>query len=34
MFDLIVGRPEYETRSNERLVHETSLRPELAEAEH
>jgi NADH-quinone oxidoreductase subunit E len=34
MFDLIVGRPQYETRSNERLVHETSLRPELAEAEH
>jgi NADH-quinone oxidoreductase subunit E len=31
MFDLIVGRPEYETRSNERLVHETSLRPELSE---
>ncbi len=34
MFDLIVGRAQYETRSHERLVHETSLRPELAEAEH
>jgi NADH:ubiquinone oxidoreductase subunit E len=34
MFDLIVGRPQYESRSNERLVHETSLRPELAEADH
>lgn len=34
MFDLIVGRPQYETRSNERLVHETALRPELAEADH
>ena len=31
MFDLIVGRPQYEVRSNERLVHETTLRPELAE---
>jgi hypothetical protein len=30
MFDLIVGRPQYETRSNERLVHETSLRPEVS----
>lgn len=30
MFDLIVGRPQFEARSNERLVHETSLRPELA----
>ncbi|HEX3467423.1 MAG TPA: NAD(P)H-dependent oxidoreductase subunit E [Candidatus Elarobacter sp.] len=29
MFDLIVGRPQYESRSNERLVHETGLRPEL-----
>jgi NADH-quinone oxidoreductase subunit E len=34
MFDLIVGRPQYETRSNERLVHETTLRPELGETEH
>jgi NADH:ubiquinone oxidoreductase subunit E len=31
MFDLIVGRPKYETRSNERLVRETNLRPELSE---
>ena len=30
MFDLIVGRPQFEARSNERLVHETSLRPEPA----
>lgn len=30
MFDLIVGRPQYESRSNERLVHETGLRPELS----
>lgn len=30
MFDLIVGRPQYETRSNERLVHETSLHPEVS----
>ncbi len=29
MFDLIVGRPQYEAQSNERLVHETSLRPEV-----
>jgi NADH-quinone oxidoreductase subunit E len=34
MFDLIVGRPQYELRSNERLVHETMLRPELAEDGH
>jgi NADH-quinone oxidoreductase subunit E len=30
MFDLIVGRPQYETRSAERLVHETQLRPEIS----
>jgi NADH-quinone oxidoreductase subunit E len=34
MFDLIVGRPQYETRSNERLVHETTLRPEISENGH
>jgi NADH:ubiquinone oxidoreductase subunit E len=34
MFDLIVGRPKYETRSNERLVRETDLRPELSENGH
>ncbi len=34
MFDLIVGRPQYESRSNERLVHETSLRPEISENGH
>jgi NADH:ubiquinone oxidoreductase subunit E len=34
MFDLIVGRPKYETRSNERLLRETSLRPELSENGH
>jgi NADH-quinone oxidoreductase subunit E len=30
MFDLIVGRAKYETRSNERLVRETQLRPEIS----
>jgi NADH-quinone oxidoreductase subunit E len=34
MFDLIVGRPEYESRSHERLVRETSLRPEISENGH
>jgi NADH:ubiquinone oxidoreductase subunit E len=34
MFDLIVGRPKYESRSNERLVHETNLRPEISENGH
>ena len=34
MFDLIVGRAKYETRSNERLVHETNLRPEISENGH
>ncbi|HTW82979.1 MAG TPA: NAD(P)H-dependent oxidoreductase subunit E [Candidatus Sulfotelmatobacter sp.] len=34
MFDLIVGKPQYEERSKERLVHETTLRPELAEDGH
>ncbi|BDE07153.1 hypothetical protein WPS_24290 [Vulcanimicrobium alpinum] len=34
MFDLIVGKPRYEVRSDERLVHETTLRPELAEDGH
>ena len=34
MFDLIVGRAKYETRSNERLVRETALRPELSENGH
>ena len=34
MFDLIVGKAKYETRSNERLVHETQLRPELSENGH
>ncbi len=34
MFDLIVGRPRYESRSNERLVFETNLRPELSENGH
>ncbi|HEX3550107.1 MAG TPA: NAD(P)H-dependent oxidoreductase subunit E [Candidatus Elarobacter sp.] len=28
MFDLIVGKAKYESRSNERLVRETTLRPE------
>ncbi|HZW52854.1 MAG TPA: hypothetical protein VFF00_02405, partial [Candidatus Elarobacter sp.] len=30
MFDLIVGRAKYETRSNERLLRETQLRPEIS----
>jgi NADH-quinone oxidoreductase subunit E len=34
MFDLIVGKPQYEERSKERLVHETTLRPELADGGH
>jgi NADH:ubiquinone oxidoreductase subunit E len=34
MFDLIVGKAQYEVRSNERLVHETTLRPELSENGH
>ncbi len=34
MFDLIVGKAKYETRSNERLVHETQLRPEISENGH
>ena len=28
MFDLIVGKPQYEQRSNERLLRETTLRPQ------
>ena len=31
MFDLIVGKPQYEQRSNERLLRETRLRPELSD---
>ena len=31
MFDLIVGKPQYEARSRERLVFETNLRPEISE---
>ena len=34
MFDLIVGRAKYEERSNERLVRETALRPQIAEDGH
>ena len=34
MFDLIVGVTKYESRSNERLVRETQLRPELSENGH
>jgi NADH-quinone oxidoreductase subunit E len=34
MFDLIVGRAQYETRSNERLVHEPQLRPQISENGH
>ncbi len=30
IFDLIVGKVQYESRSSERLVHETQLRPELS----
>jgi NADH-quinone oxidoreductase subunit E len=31
MFDLIVGRPQYESRTTERLVHETTFRPQISE---
>jgi NADH:ubiquinone oxidoreductase subunit E len=34
MFDLIVGKVQYESRSSERLVRETQLRPELSENGH
>ena len=34
MFDLIVGKVQYESRSSERLVRETKLRPELSENGH
>jgi NADH-quinone oxidoreductase subunit E len=34
MFDLIVGRPEYEQRSDERLLRETTLRVEPSENGH
>jgi NADH-quinone oxidoreductase subunit E len=34
MFDLIVGKPKYEQRSNERLLRETNLRPEISENGH
>jgi NADH-quinone oxidoreductase subunit E len=34
MFDLIVGKAKYETRSNERLVRETQLRPQISENGH
>lgn len=34
MFDLIVGKPQYEQRSNERLLRETNLRPQLSENGH
>jgi NADH-quinone oxidoreductase subunit E len=34
MFDLIVGKPQYEQRSNERLLRETNLRPQPAENGH
>lgn len=34
MFDLIVGKPQYEQRSNERLLRETSLRPQPSENGH
>ena len=34
MFDLIVGKPKYEQRSNERLLRETNLRPEVSENGH
>ena len=30
MFDLIVGKVQYESRSSERLVRETQLRPEIS----
>jgi hypothetical protein len=34
MFDLIVGKPQYEQRSNERLLRETNLRPQPSENGH
>jgi len=34
MFDLIVGKPKYEVRSDERLVRETNLRPDVAQNGH
>lgn len=34
MFDLIVGKAKYESRSNERLIRETALKPELSENGH
>jgi len=34
MFDLIVGKAKYETRSSERLVRETTLRPTVSENGH
>ncbi len=34
MFDLIVGKPQYEQRSNERLLRETALRPQPSENGH
>jgi len=34
MFDLIVGRPQYEQRSDERLLRETTLRVEASENGH
>jgi NADH-quinone oxidoreductase subunit E len=34
MFDLIVGKPQYEQRSNERLLRETTLRPQPSENGH
>ena len=34
MFDLIVGKAKYESRSNERLVRETALKPEISENGH
>jgi hypothetical protein len=30
MFDLIVGKAKYESRSSERLVRETTLRPDAS----
>jgi len=34
IFDLIVGKPQYEARSQERLVRETTLRPEVSRDGH
>ena len=34
MFDLIVGKPQYEQRSDERLLRETTLRVEPSENGH